>query len=192
MLVVLRVLIAATGASMVVNLIAPFLGFGDTMVSVDARGAASADIPPDMWTLHTGVGVNTIGYRLAVIHPNAGQRFWYTLGELPAFVLFAGVLMLAYWLIRGTERHGLFTSATAARLRTLGRFLLFGALAKTVVEMAATNRLLASMIASHVGWVYPSSWQIPWILLMVGAAVLTCARIMRIGAEMHDELQGIV
>jgi hypothetical protein len=191
-LVALRILIAATGASLVLNLVGPFLGVGGGLVSVDVSAGYNVEIPADQWHLHPGVGVGTIGYSLYTRHPDVGQRLWYTLGELPTFLLFAGVLMLAHRLIRGAERDGLFTTTTAGRLRTLGVFVLCGALARTAVETVARQQLLASMVTSHDGWDYATGWELPMPMLMVGAAVLTAARIMRIGAGMHDELQGVV
>ncbi len=121
-----------------------------------------------------------------------GQRIWYTLIMLPGILLFVGVLLLAYRLIRAAERDGIYTSATARRLRTLGWFLLAGALVKMVMEMVAANRLLATMVTNEVGWIGPIRWQIPWMVLLIATGLLTFARIMWTGAGMRDELQGTV
>ena len=152
----------------------------------------NADVPPSLWSPHDGVSVNTTGYRFFAGDPDVGQRLWYTLTLLPSALLFGGALLLAYRLIRGAERDGIFTVATAARLRTLGWFLLIGGLAKMVVETVATNRLLTTMVVSEVGWMRPGFWSIPWTVLVTAAGLLTFARIMRIGAEMRKDLEGTV
>jgi hypothetical protein len=111
---------------------------------------------------------------------------------LPGTVLFIGALLLIYRLIRGAERDGIYTAATAGRLRALGWFLLIGALVKMVVEMLAANRLLATMVTTQVGWTEPFRWETPWTVLLTAVGLLSFARIMRLGVEMRDDLQGTV
>ncbi len=191
----LAVTVIATVASVVATVLgaSSLMGFGIPVVQVDvAEIVGNADVPPALWSPHDGVSVNTTGYRFFAGDPDVGQRLWYTLTLLPSALLFGGALLLAYRLIRGAERDGIFTVATAARLRTLGWFLLIGGLAKMAVETVATNRLLTTMVANEVGWVRPGFWQVPWTVLVTAAGLLTFARVMRIGAGMRRDLEGTV
>ena len=198
MATVVWVLLALTGIGMVASVVATVLGsgsimgFGESVVYIDVPVVASADLPLGPYDLRGDVSPNTIGYRFFVAHADVGQRIWYTLIMLPGILLFVGVLLLAYRLIRAAERDGIYTSATARRLRTLGWFLLAGALVKMVMEMVAANRLLATMVTNEVGWFGPIRWQIPWTLLLIATGLLTFTRIMWTGAGMRDELQGTV
>ncbi|HEX5995854.1 MAG TPA: DUF2975 domain-containing protein [Jiangellales bacterium] len=199
MATLVSVLLGLTGVGLVASAvmtvvgIGSFMGFGELWVSVDVpHVGGSTDLRPVPWSLHDGVEVNTTGYRLFTTHPDVGQRVWYTLTLLPSSLLFIGALLLMYRLIRGAERDGIYTAATARRLRTLGWFLLIGAVVKMVVEMVAANRLLATMVANQVDWFGPIYWETPWAVLLTAAGLLSFARIMRIGAEMRDDLQGTV
>lgn len=195
---VVTLLLGLTGFALAASAVATVVGTGSIMglgqgiVFVDVTGLAGSDIQAMPWTPHDGVSTNTIGYRFFDANPDVGQRVWYTLTLLPGGVLFVGALLLAYRLIRGAERGGIYTEATIKRLRTLGWFLLSGALAKMVVEMVPANRLLATMVTDQVGWIGPVHWDIPWTVLLTAVGLLSLARILRIGAEMRDDLQGTV
>lgn len=199
MATVVRVLLGLTGFVILASAVSTVVGTGSMMglgrssVYVDVPFiVGSSDLPLGPWNPHNAASVNTTGYRFFAADPDVEQRVWYTLTLLPGSVLFIGALLLVYRLVRGAERDGVYTAATARRLRTLGWFLLVGALVKMAVETAAANRLLATMVTNQVGWITPIFWQIPWTVLLTAAGLLSFARIMRIGAEMRDELQGTV
>ncbi|MEU8264201.1 DUF2975 domain-containing protein [Micromonospora sp. NPDC048999] len=196
---VVSFLLAATSVLLVISAIATVFGSGSVMgighsfVYVDVPDiVSSSDLRTGQWILRVGTSANTIGYRLGVAHPDVGQRVWYTLTMLPGSALFIGALILLNRLIRGAKRDGIYTPATAKRLRTLGWFLLAGALTRMIVEAVAANRLLATMVANQVDWLRPNTWDTPWAVLLIAAGLLSFARVMRIGAEMRDDLQGTV
>jgi hypothetical protein len=169
------------------------MGFGHAFIYVDLPDrVGSSDLPLGRWVLASDVSANTTGFRLFVEHADAGQRFWFTLTLLPGSVLFVGALLLAYRLIRSAQRDGIHTSNTAHRLRVLGWFLLAGSAVRAVVEMVAANRLLATMVTNPVGWIGPIPSDFPWAVGLTAIGVLTFARIIRIGAEMRDELASTV
>lgn len=193
------VLLALTCVGMIAAAVATvagsgsIMGLGESFVYVDVPDiVGSSDLQLGRWSLHDGVSANTSGYRFFATHPDVGQRVWYTLTLLPGSVLFIGALLLAYRLVRGAERDGIYTAATAGRVRTLGWFLLIGAIVKMVVGVVAANRLLATMVTNQVDWIGPIRWQTPWTVLLTAVGLLSFARIMRIGAEMRDDLQGTV
>ncbi len=169
------------------------LGFGQAIPTLAAPVIEQRDdLPIYHWHLLADVSGQPSSYRLDVTHPDFAQRFWYTLTGLPTFVLAVGALLLAYRMIRRAQREGIYRVATARRLRTLGWFLIAGSLAAMLIEEVASNRLLATMVANHVGWVTMWFWHIPWALLVFGGTLLTIARIMRISARMNEELEATV
>jgi Protein of unknown function (DUF2975) len=192
-LLVLNTVVLVVGVVASVAGSGSFMGLGHGSVSVDVPfTAGSSGLPLGPWILRGEVTPNTIGYHFVVSHPDIGQRVWYTLTMFPGFLLFTGALLLVYRLIRGAARDGIYTSATAKRLRAIGWFLLIGALARATVEMVAANRMLATMVTNQVGWIGPIGWQLPWTMLLTAVGLLSFARIMRLGAIMQDDLQGTV
>ena len=47
-----------------------------------------------------------------------------------------------------------------------------------IVEEVANNRLLATMVTNHIGWVTSMYWHIPWTLLIFGGARRSVARVI--------------
>jgi hypothetical protein len=167
------------------------LGIGESSISLDVTHVrGSADRMP--WSLEPGVSANALGYRLFDATPDLEQRIWYVLIQLSGGLLFVGALTLAYLLLRGAERNGIFTPLAVNRLRTLGWFLLVGSLVDALVTTVASNRLLGTLTVDHQGWLTPVIIYPQWVLLVTGAGLLSLARIVRIGAVMRDELQGTV
>lgn len=144
------------------------------------------------WHVRPEVFAQPSGYRLDISAPDVAQRIWYTLAGLPSLVLYVGGLLLACRLISRARRDGLFTLATARGLRSLAWFLVGGSLVGMVVSEVANNRLLATMVTNHVGWITFDFWHVPWAMLIFGGALLSIARVMRIGVEMNDELAATV
>jgi len=171
-----------------------FLGFGsyatprvDVPALADSGGLAVAG-----WHIRPGVFGSQSSLSIAVEHPDFTQRFWYTLIGLPTFVIIIAGLLMAHRTISRARRDGIHTVATARRVRTLGWFLIAGSLSGMLIEEVASNRLLATMVTNHVGWVTSLHWHFPWTLLIFGGTLLTIARVMRISARMNEELEATV
>jgi hypothetical protein len=199
MTTVVSVLLGLMGVAVVAGVVLAIAGIGSLWGFGKLAVYVDAPFFPDLGSsyqglsiLQDGVEANASGTRFRVAHPDLEQRVWYTLTTLPGGVLFIGALLLVYRLLRGAERDGIYTAATAGRLQALGWFLLIGAAVGMVVEVVAATRLLATMVTYDVGWKGPFLWQVPWAVLLTAAGLLSFARIMRIGAEMRDELQATV
>ena len=115
-----------------------------------------------------------------------------------------GVLLLLWRMIRVAGREGPFTPAVARAMRRLGWFILAGSLTVAVLRAVSIGLLLSGQIEGgsipdrddRRGPVRrtglggdPATVPVP---ALAGAALLTLARIFRVGAAMEDELKGTV
>jgi hypothetical protein len=112
-------------------------------------------------------------------HPGFGQRVLDTVAILPTALLWAGVLLLVWQLIRAARRDGPFTPRVAVIMRRLGWFILAGS-------------LIAGLPQPFFSAIYGPLRALVPVPLLAGAALLSFARIIRLGAEMDDEIKGTV
>jgi hypothetical protein len=155
----------------------------------------------DDWAAHLGVApeagatISINGYLPAcTLHPSAYQRLMYTFMSTPSALIGAAVLFLLWRLVRAARLTGPFTLLVAARMRTLGWVVLLGALAATSAQGAATDALLHTMLNTQHGFGDAAS-RLPQILpvpLLIWAALLTFARIIRLGVAMDEDIQATV
>jgi hypothetical protein len=167
------------------------LGWGhDAYVCVSSTGFGDGDAKGSLPFIHphAGVSADSPGLRLCTASPSATQRWWYTLENLPTTVTFVALSVATFLILRHAERHGLYAPGVASRIRFLGWFLIADSVLRPVVEVIATRRLWASMADSSA----PIQWNVVWTFLFAGLALLSLARIMRVGSGMREELQGVV
>lgn len=127
-------------------------------------------------------------------HPSIGQRVLYTLMDLPGLLVWSVVLFLIWRVIAAARRDGPFTVGVAAAIRRLGWVVLVGNITAGVVQGLALDQLLNTMLKPGIGYddaIIGMFHALP-IAVLVGAALLTFARIFRLGAQMDDEIQGTV
>jgi hypothetical protein len=156
------------------------------------------------WPSDTGIaarpGISSISVSGTLVacadHPGVADRILNSLTELPAVVLWAGILLLLWRMIRAARRSGPFTAQVASGMRRLGWFILAGSLLAAGIQRLAQYELLGQLVTGA-----PSG--LPIVVLgslralvpgpaLTGAALLTFARITGHGADMDDELQGTV
>lgn len=130
------------------------------------------------------------------LHPGLGQHLLYSLTEIPQILLWGGILFLLWRLLIIARRSGPFTARVAAAMRALGWYIVAGAALAAVIEQAVTVLLLSSLVAPSpegIGSVAVAALRalLP-VPALAGAALLTFARIVRLGAAMDDEIQGTV
>lgn len=173
-------------------------GFGreaDICVAQPNHGYSSSD-----WNAHLGVATRH-GASISIngtlqacaLHPSFYQRLLYTFTELPSVLVWAGVLLLLWWLVRSATLQGPFTVPVAAGMRRLGWLIIVGSLVAASVQGAATDALLNTLLRAQndFGDAVPSLNALP-VPLLAGVALLTFARIIRRGAAMGEEIQATV
>lgn len=154
-----------------------------------AAGPALPNVRPEAYA--------TLGPQLIVCanHPTTGQRTLVTLTQAPAVVLDLAILVLLWQLLRTIHRAGPFALLVARRLRFLGWFILAGSLAVTAGESIAQSAfastvvsdpvpLVANLISAETGGVV--------LPVLIACGLLTLARVIRVGAQMSDDLAGTV
>ncbi|MEZ0106132.1 hypothetical protein ABH920_000113 [Catenulispora sp. EB89] len=99
-----------------------------------------------------------------------------------------GVVLIAFLALAAAHRKGLYTSGFATRLRFLGWFLVADSVLRPAVEHYAARKLWATLAAGPID----HRWAVLWIYLFAGLALLSLARIMRVGTEMREDLEGVV
>jgi hypothetical protein len=134
-------------------------------------------------------------------HPNLGQWVLYLLTKLPELVLWACLLLLIWRLISEAARRGPFTPRTAAIVRLLGWTVIGGSYvvgalghlgADLMTRMLMTpapfggGGIVADILAFG-----PLKALLP-VPVLAGAALLTFARMTRVGVVLDDEIKATV
>ena len=136
-------------------------------------------------------------------HPTLSQRFLVTLTQAPSTLLALGVLVMLMLIIQAVRRNGPFDLSVTRRLRFLAWFGLLAALGVNALQGYGAAAFSATAQRQPPGSLDPITVPVgldtfnalfsnllPLLLVMCG--LLTLARIIRIGAQMHDDLAGTV
>jgi hypothetical protein len=179
-------------------------GLSNVCATVSVNGLMESGGQP-LAHLRRGVFSSPSTVDLCASHPTFGQRLLVTLTQAPADLLWLVLLVLLLLLIRTVRRSGPFDRGVIRRLRFLAWFTLAASLAASTVQAFAAAEFTASAGANQVpgGWgdmgvpvmqdTINGALGINWIpLLLVVCGLLTLARIIRIGAQMHDDLAGTI
>ena len=147
-------------------------------------------------TVRPGVSVSIYGApRVCALHPTISQRILYTLTDLPGILVWGAVLLLIWLVIRQARGTGPFTAAVAVTMRRLGWLIIAGSAVAAALQGFATDQLLNTMLVAHDDFgdvlTQPIHALVP-VPVLAGAALLTFARIIRLGASMDDDLKGTV
>jgi len=158
-------------------------------------GTGSAADYPSL-AARSGVSVDVIGTaRVCALHPSISQRILYTLTDLPSLLVWGTVLLLIWLIIRQARRSGPFTVPVAVAMRRLGWLIIGGSAAAAALQGFATDQLLNTMLVAHDDFgdalTQPIHALVP-VPVLAGAALLTFARIIRLGASIDDDLKGTV
>lgn len=188
-----------TGVALTLLSLGSFGGFGDATI---CAAQPNAGYTSSNWTSNLGVAhrpgtwiiVNGTLSACAA-HPSIGQRILYTLMSLPTFLTWGWVLFLLWRVIRDARRAGPFTVQVAVAMRRLGWVIIVATALAAAVQGFALDQLMNTMLVArdHFGDVItqPIRALLP-VPVLAGAALLTFARIIRLGADMDDEIRGTV
>ena len=174
-------------------------GFGHAPICATQPGTYGSS---DWTTAHLGV-TGRPGASIAVngalqacaAHPGTGQRALYTLMGLPGWLVWGCVLFLLWRVISAARRTGPFTARTAAAMRRLGWLIIAGSVVAALIQGFALDELLNTMLIPRTSFdnliISPLQALLP-VPALAGAALLTFARFIRLGADMDDEIKGTV
>jgi hypothetical protein len=194
MLIVLAIFIVFTvfGTAM-------FHGF-DQAVCVSPLDLQTSD---SGWALPHGIAARP-GYDASIdgviqacaLRPGVAQRALYTIAYLSAVAVWGWILLLVWRIIRVARRSGPFTPAVATAMRRLGWVVLGGTFAAAFVRTFIVDLQLSAMVTLPINQFPNLIWEPVKAIVpgpaLAGAALLTFARIIKLGAAMDDEMQGTV
>ncbi len=176
-------------------------GLGSACATVTVNGLAESG-SQSLAQLRPGTFSTPGTVNLCANHPTLGQRLLVTLTQVPTTALWLVLLILLWLLIRTVRRSGPFDIAVTRRLRFLAWFVLAASLAVTALQSYAEAAFTATayrpsadipvpvpVVQDTINGVLSTNWI---MLLLVVCGLLTLARIIRIGAQMHDDLAGTV
>jgi hypothetical protein len=140
-----------------------------------------------------GVAASSAATSLCVHDPTFGQQLLDLLTELPTALVYGGALVLLWWLLEGAQHAGPFSIAVSKRLRFIGLWLALGSIVAENVQLIAHNALIATMMTGDgaVSW-SNSLPALPVTAILAGLGMIVVARILRVGAQMQDDLVGTV
>jgi Protein of unknown function (DUF2975) len=201
---VLWLMLALVVATLTVSLIATatsrstvWFGFGSggTCASAPLNGLRLDVDGNSQVNFGPGRDATADSLQLCVSHPTPEQRILVTLTQAPTYCLYLAVLVLLWLLVLTVRRHGPFALGVSRRLRVLGWLILAGTLATGAGQNAARAYYAGTVVGHPVSvatYVINDvlTSLIPVLLIVCG--LLTLARIIRIGAQMHEDLAGTV
>lgn len=161
---------------------------------VGGRVPVSGEVAPvDPAALVGGVHLATGDLRLCTGTPTGAQRVLGVAAQFPAFLLLVGTLLLAVLLFRLVNRDGLFTGRAVTRLRRLGWFVMAGNVVVSLVQAVSASLLAGSMVTtewSGVRWL--DYWEPSITAVVLGAVLVSVARVLRLSTVMREDLEGTV
>jgi hypothetical protein len=119
----------------------------------------------------------------------------YTLLSLPSSLVWMAVLLLLWRVIRAARQTGPFTVQAAVAMRRLGWLIIAGTAVAAAVQGFALDQLLNTMLTPPTAYgdaVLEAFHALLPVPVLAGAALLTFARIIRLGAAMDDEIKATV
>jgi hypothetical protein len=156
----------------------------------------SGDWTQTLVTARPGASVSIDGSLQACLgHPGAGQWVLHGLMLIPPVIVWTGSLFLLWRMMRMARVTGPFTPQVASAMRRLGWFILGGSVTASVIHAAALGGLLVQMVNLPGPFAFVIEGAVRGVLpfpLLAAAALLTLARITRLGAVMDDEIRATV
>jgi hypothetical protein len=155
--------------------------------------AATATAVPH---LRPGTTASAYTVQLCASHPTVGQRVLVFLTFVPNVAFYLAVILLLAQLLRTIRTDGPFALIVARRLYFLGWFVLAGSLIVAVSQSVAQSAFVSTLVTGPVPTVSQAFkagfGALLWAPLLIACGLLTLARVIRVGAQMSDDLTGTV
>jgi hypothetical protein len=166
-----------------------------------SAGASVPQLPPATRRGRTSAVTARPGHSISIDgsvqvcadHATLGEDTLSIVAALPSVLFWGGVLFLLWRMMVTARRSGPFTPRVAVAMRRLGWFIIIGSTAAAVVDLVAVDTLLVVM--AKIPNPFPDLLLVPLHLpipILIGAALLTFARIVTAGAAMDAEIQATI
>jgi hypothetical protein len=181
----LAVGLIAAGATPVANV------FDSTVRLSIPTALLPADWPGTSPQTSTPVAVDHGGTIGLTLHPSGADRVWAALALLPSALVVSTVLILLMVMVASALRTSPFTSSASRLLNWAGSVALFGGLIAIAIEGVAAAHLVSPSASAFAGATAMISQQ--WVIwLIAGIGLSGLAAIFRRGAQMRDDLSGVI
>ncbi|MDR2988324.1 MAG: DUF2975 domain-containing protein [Nocardiopsaceae bacterium] len=165
-------------------------GNGPVCSTVSPNDASLFGGPVSVSGLAAGTKASAATIDICANHPTAALRVAGLVAAWPYTILWATFLFrLVRVLDFASQPAMLYSAETAARLRGIGWLMTGGGIVASVIASAAKIFIFTRLVHyPGLGWFAP--WQVDFSVwtLIIGLALLSVARIMRLGATMREEL----
>jgi hypothetical protein len=178
-----------------------FGGFGpgarSACMVVPQAGLSMGDGGGVIQNMKTGTSQYPFQMNICATHPTTGQRMLVTLAQMPSTFFYLVILILLWYLVRAVRDGGPFALRVAGRLRFLGWFIFAGSLAVAALQAFARGLFIATTLTVHFSALGDALGATVAALfnptpLLIGCGLLTLARVIRVGAQMNDDIAGTV
>jgi hypothetical protein len=166
-------------------------GNGPVCATVSANDASIFEGGPvSLPGVASGAHASLASAVICTDHPTAALRAAGQLAVWPYLVLW----LVFLWRLRGLLKAaalpgGLYSPATASRLRMLGWLLTAGGLAASAIESAAKIMIFTRVVDfPGLSWFEPAQISFSFTTLITGLTLITVARVMILGVKMREEL----
>ncbi len=169
------------------------LGSGPACSAVHLKGIAVTGAA--VAHLRPGATASGGAVSLCASHPSVGQRLLVGMTWIPVVALYLAVILLLVQLLRAIRGGGPFAVIVARRLRFLGWFVLAGSLVVVTGQSAAQSAFVSTVLTGPVPAVRNAAeagLAVIFVPLLIACGLLTLARVIRVGAQMSDDLAGTV
>jgi hypothetical protein len=165
-----------------------------TTVSAGVEVPLRGDMPVGYtsWGLAARVNPMEHQYQLCQDRPGGTAQVMSFLTLAPGMVLLLGFLAGVLLVARQARRFGLFSRQVARVVHWLGWYFIAGALLASTVTALATSALVRQMLPGHNLWGFSAYWHVSISTLLAGAGLLTIARVLRLSAEMQEDLDATI
>lgn len=168
------------------------LGFGDPEVCATARPGEVPWGGPDPRRAVPGLvddaRWHTWEIAVCVEDPAPGLRLAGSLGGLSEIVTFVGSLLLVRRVIGHARRSGLFAEGVAARVLTLGRFLVVAAPVSAFLAQLGDHLVVDAAIEGELYYGHLFNWDFPWTVFIVGVGLVSTARVLAYARHLQDDV----
>jgi len=165
-------------------------GNGPVCTSVSANEGGIFNTPVAVRGLAPGVHASLGSVAICTNHPTSHLRLAGLLLAWPYTILWLIFLFRLNGLLQAASLPGgLYSPATASRLRKLGWLLTLGGLAASIIQSSARIVIFTRLVRyPGLGWFEPGQISFSFTTFMIGLTLITVARVMSLGVKMREEL----
>ncbi|HEY2553559.1 MAG TPA: DUF2975 domain-containing protein [Streptosporangiaceae bacterium] len=165
-------------------------GNGPVCAYVSPNDASLFGGPVSVQGLAAGSHASLARVQICTSNPASSLRLAGAIAEWPYLALWGIFLFRLNRLMKSASQPGgIYSAATAARLRGLGWLMTGGGIAAGVIGSAAKIFIFTRLVHyPGLGWFAPFQVNFSFSTLIVGLTLITVARVMRLGVTMREEL----